>query len=330
MSAPVESYSMGDLIEVCETIGLPKDLAANHNILRSLISPAVAAEFAYADITHPPQVNTLLSDVFGKQHFSEGTFGTNLRALHEGPNQEMSQKTDGFVRFFANFFAHQCHRGDIDLAQKQKISVRGSEQPYMVVADNYVPLAKPAQVVIDYGPGLHAAHHIDDQFRAMDRGERPFSLVAYDKGPYNNEFLKGYYSAHVGDNPGALERTLRALYVSSEEGLAHATNELIASARQQDASPALADVVIACGLHAYMDTSEITTGIQNAHELLVDEGKLILWAPTQKHSKNNQMSVEEMMDCAEQTGFTPSKADTFTITGTRNGLTNIATVLTKS
>lgn len=334
MSSSPDTYSMGDMIEVCEAAGLPRNLASDHNVLRRLISPAVAVAFTDAEIHHSLPADPRLETLFGHNDFSQGSFGNQIRELHTDGDEALRKKTDGFVRFFANLFAHQVtgkSQGvDISLTERgRKVGISANPLPYISLGGHVMPLPTPPRTVIEYGPGIAAHHHIKEQLLAIGQKQRPFMLVGIEKGPYVNEFLKGYYAARFNDDPAYIEQVVPRLYAGREDGVAAATTDMIANVRQAGQSPQMADIVVACGIHA-IGEDEIKTGITNAHELLVPEGKLVVWAPSRKNSKPGHMAAEDMLELAQQKGFERDPRVQFTIDKTTHGIQSIAAVLTKA
>jgi hypothetical protein len=196
---------------IYEAAGLPAEYLTAE-FVRARVIPCVAATFSDGElvIQHSVEEDPVAQEHFGAQSYDQGTFGQRLRALFEGDNVAMRHQVDGLIRYSANVFAHDVTLGNTTLPRHQNVIIHGQAVEF---DHRSVPLARPPQVVVDYGPGLQGRLHVDRQLADWDAGVRPYAYLAVGKGPFVNEFLQQYWAARLGDDPQLFRSVIGGGYV---------------------------------------------------------------------------------------------------------------------
>lgn len=317
---------------IYEATGLPEQLQTP--AYYEHLMEAAAAEFTDGEIiiTHTTTEDPVVREHFGATVFNEGVFGGRLRQAFEGEDRDLVGHVDGLLRLAAIAMAKNAVSGPLPLPDVQNVAIRregpvtGDEFMRAVMAGRPAPLGiiKPLVifdhtaealaydpgVIVDYGAGLQGRHYIDQQYADIMQGKRlPYVYVPIVKGPFINEFLQQYWLEKLGQQYAGLfnDSIQGRIYIGREDGIAAATNEIIAETKRGVGSAAIADLVVASGIQkaAYQ---EVETGITNAYELLRPNGSLLVRAPVEDGVEEDEVSGWEMYRMALDAGFERDKA----------------------
>lgn len=125
-----------------------------------------------------------------------------------------------------------------------------------------------------------------------------------------------HWVARNGNDPSILKEVLGIAYIGREDGMGAASQDFIDTQTKHAGSAAIADLVIASGIHT-AEHEEVSTALTNAHTLLKPGGALLIRA-IRAHNMENEDNVaaETMTDIAYDAGFSRSKSR---VVNTRTG-----------
>lgn len=272
------------------------------------VMPAVAATFIDGEfiMQHEPSSDPDFNKHFGTGDYAKGEFGQRMRILAESDDPLIRQQAHTLIRASADQFAVNVARGDFLIPPYKTVDVSATSS-LLKFDGQIVQLAQPPQVVVDYGPGLQGAHHINQQLTDLANHVQPFEYHPVTKGPFINHFLKTYRHLHLQDAPQIVHDAM-GQYTGYEGGITATTDQMVTIATN------VADVVLASGIHT-AGHQEIGTGIKNAFTLLKPDGALVIRAPKELETPTS-VPAEDMIQMALNAGFDFSKAQLFdTVTG---------------
>lgn len=310
-----ERATVTELAFISEATGLPPRYLTPE-FVRSYMVSCIAATFSDGElvVTRPPEKDSAIREHFGVTRFDEGTFGARLRELLEGEENEVRRQTERLIRWAAGTYAHDVANGKTRLEVGETVAIHtAASQPVLAFDAQRVILARPPEVVVDYGPGLAGRFHIERQLADIQEGRMPYAHIALSRGPFINEFLRHYWVARLRGDLQRWQSVEGALYVGREDGMAAATTELVNVQRRDFGTAEVADVVIASGIYA-AGYEAVQAGITNAYQLLHPGGALLVRAPKAVYiGTSGGVPAEDMVDMALQAGFSGAKARYFPV-----------------
>jgi len=303
-----------DMPLICEATGLPMDYLTPENIRRRLM-PGIAVTFCDGEVMsmHAPETDAVGIEHFGVTNYAEGTFGERLREALNGGDKDVSLQADRLIRMAAYIFTQDVIEKRISLPAKHMAAI-DPVQATLTFDEHTVPLTERPATVIDYGPGLQGRFHVKRQIMDFNAERVPYAYFALAKGPFINEFLMEYWMA-CSSREFFKNKVLGRGYIGREDGMASATDTIIAVQTAHTGKAAMADVVLASGIYT-AGFAEVERGIANAYTLLNPGGSLLIRAPKAagNDTKNsNIVPAEAMVTMAGAAGFDTNAAQYFDV-----------------
>lgn len=294
---------------------------------------------------HTPIHDPKLRELFGYQQYSEGTFGQRVETLFENHNQLLHQEAKNLIEYAANVCAHDVVAGNLtvrmsnflihtkpgltpkerrqeewlgylsttgirdlmDESMRLRRPQRDLTKPKLEFADYLtIPLDRTPERVVDYTPSVQSIYHIERQLADLLEAQPTYSYIAIGKGPFINEFLRGYWSAKLNDNQYLMSHKVSKYFVGYDGGIAAVTQQLASQ-------PEFADLVLATDIYkANYSYSEMREGIINAYRMLHPQGTLVLSVPhTIPVVQRGHTFADTLSLMALEAGFDPDQAEAF-------------------
>lgn len=267
--------------------------------------PASIVGFSDGEITmrHPSFNEPRLKNLYGKDYFHDGQVARKLReaAILNGMKPNL---LTSFQRTMAHLYVNNPRQGSF--LQKQTSSGVSIHDTHLIVDNNYVPLNKRPEIVVDYGAGLAGLFHIQEQIKMVKSNQSPYRYIASTRLPFTNSVLLNSYNYYYGKE--ILNEIINnQYYIGREDGIKKTSELLLQSQKINNAW--LADIVIASAIDS-AEEQEVEAGIKNSFHILKNGGALVIRSLV--HPRENEIGAKNMLKWAKEAGYDDKKIDTFT------------------
>jgi hypothetical protein len=303
------SQALGfDLAPLYDAIGIPTTHLDSFDIAHQALC-ATIAHFSEGEINPPAMVTRMASSepfsgqLFGEITSQQGEFGIRLDALHQGSDPELAQQAASFMELASGYLVNHLIISQPKLMPPKTVAIASTRHaPTRLDFDNTSSdlYARPTRV-IDYGPGIHGAHYIHQQFRDAGKATQPYEYHPSSKGPFVHgaltELAQRLQAATTSWHPlqqDAFKNSLK----SRGDGMASASAEL---AHTMEGMFGLA---IASMIHT-ADPEAVETTLYNTFDLLSEQGTLLIRAPGEPYA--DHLTADNMLEMALEAPFDKKK-----------------------
>lgn len=286
--------------ELVQQVGLNELANIDKQEIAVNFMPAAITGLTDGDLTviHPPYSGKD-AVLYGKQSYNEGLVAKLMlrAALQNGMKP-------GEVYNFQTFAAEYFLSPGSQFAGYHTESVVRIHPDVVTIDGNPLALPRVPSIVVDYGACLTGRSYIRDQMAFVSEGARPFTFLPFTRMHFTNKVLMHTYDNQYGK--GMTDMVVhKKLYVGREDGVGHASRELITGQKSHGAPAGIVDIIIATGAQ-HTTKADLREGMEHAHDLLVDEGMLVLHALTRPTAE--ETGIRELTEWAYEAGFDPRHA----------------------
>jgi hypothetical protein len=293
------------LSEVLHQAGL--DGLANPDLLEvDEFMTAAVTGLADGDIAgfHGPYTGKR-AELYGPSQYSEGKVASAiLRAALENGREP------GSVYDFQVFAADYYNQPAGPFGTLRYVSSVRIYPEAVMVDDNPLALARPPKLVVDYGACVGGSSYIADQIGFIKQRKQPFTYSPLTRLPFINHALMNRYDRYAS---GATKlATTNRFYVSGEDGVGAATDEILRAQRAHGAPTEVADIIICLESH-HMTSADLRRGMENSFPLLREGGALVIRSLARPAT--DELGAEEIAGWAFEAGFQEKDAVRYAASG---------------
>jgi len=289
MSQPITGEMLG------EQIGMDLSPLKNAEFMNDFM-PAAITGLCDGDVVSPHFPYTdRQAEWYGKVVYNKGRVAQAVAqaAIANGMRP-------GVMRDFQNYAAEVFALGrdlGMDPGGRSAIRIHGEA---VTIDDEAFALARPPEVVVDYGACLTGRSYINDQAAMIDRQSRPFIYMPITRTPFMAEVITTRYEQIYG--PGARRAFInKGLYIVRQDGVGTASEVLLESRRLHNQPSETADVILA--VHAqHTEADDLKRAVTNAYPLLKQDGMFIIRGMA-RASEHTEATADDIAGWAFDAGF---------------------------
>lgn len=260
--------------------------------------PAAVAGLSDGDLVviHPePYTDADKIRLYGEYAFNHGLVAQRINkaaiATANRPNA---------VRAFQRLVADYCNMSQSPFYHSDMTEQNIKIYPEVVEIDgNIITLRQTPGCIVDYTACLSSRSILRNQIDFIKTSHRPFAYVALTRMHFTDLMLMSSYDRTFGHGVG---NTMvdNKLYIGREDGIASATDEMIALQGAAGAPVNIADIIL-CNGGQHTTREDLQRGAENAFTLAKDEGLFIIRAFAKPSA--DEIGTDEIAEWAFEAGF---------------------------